>query len=55
MSLSVHFKLKGNNNKIIPENKQSNSVLNFGRITNSFGKIPLDRYQLFYQIEDEPY
>lgn len=55
MSLSVHFKLKGNNNKIIPENKQSNSILNFGRITNSFGKIPYDRYQLFYQIEDEQY
>ena len=56
MSFSVHFKFKGINNQKNPEkNKSSSNVLSFGRITNSFGKIPYDRYQLFYKIEDEPY
>jgi len=57
MSLSVHFRSKGINKKNYnsENNKSSSNILNFGRITNSFGKIPLDRYQLFYRIEDDPY
>lgn len=56
MSFSVHFKFKGIDNQKNSEKKQSSSnILSFGRITNSFGKIPYDRYQLFYKIEDEPY
>ena len=57
MSLSVHFRSKGINKKNYnsENNKSSSNILNFGRITNSFGKIPYDRYQLFYGIEDDPY
>lgn len=53
MSLSVHFRSKKLNNEGNCES--SKNILSFGRLTNSFGKIPLERYKLFYQIEDEPY
>ena len=53
MSLSVHFRSKKINNE--GNFESSKNVLSFGRLTNSFGKIPLERYNLFYQIEDEPY
>ena len=55
MALSVHFKYKGNKKENKHESNKSINLLNIGRLTNSFGKIPLDRYKLFYQIEDEPY
>ena len=55
MALSVHFKYKGNKKENKHESNKSVNKLTIGRLTNSFGKIPLDRYQLFYQIEDEPY
>lgn len=52
ISLSVYMKFKGNKDNISKANENN---ITYGRLTNSFGKIPLDRYQLFYQIEDEPY
>ena len=56
MSFSVHFKFKKSNNKEEnTETNKNNNNQNVGRLTNSFGKIPLDRYNLFYLIEDEPY
>ena len=56
MSLSVHFRRKGNKKEDNSENIKINTInMAVGKSTNSFGKIPLDRYQLFYQIEDEPY
>lgn len=55
MALSVHFKYKGIKKENKHESNKSVNKLTIGRLTNSFGKIPLDRYQLFYQIEDEPY
>lgn len=50
ISLSVYMKFTGNNSK-----NPNTPDITYGRLTNSFGKIPIDRYQLFYQIEDEPY
>ena len=56
MSFSVHFKFKKNNiNKEEKTETNDKNIMNVGRLTNSFGKIPLDRYNLFYLIEDEPY
>lgn len=55
MSLSVHFRRKGNKKEDNSTKNKNISIMTVGRLTNSFGKIPLDRYQLFYQIEDEPY
>ena len=54
MSFSVHWRSKIINNER-NFSKDSSMFLNFGRLTNSFGKIPADRYKLFDQIEDEPY
>ena len=55
MSYSVHYKFKGANKNNKLDINKTNTIMGSGRITNSFGKIPLDRYKLFYQIEDEPY
>ena len=53
MSRSVHLRSKKINNENTLDNIKN--VLSYGRLTNSFGKIPLDKYNMFYQIEDEPY
>ena len=55
MSLSVHFRRKGNKKEGNSVNNNNNNIMTVGKLTNSFGKIPMDRYQLFYQNEDEPY
>ena len=55
IALSVHFKPKGNRKEIHHDSSKNFNLLTTGRLTNSFGKIPIDRYKLFYQIADEPY
>lgn len=55
IALSVHFKPKGNRKEIHHDSSKNFNLLTSGRLTNSFGKIPIDRYKLFYQIADEPY
>ena len=55
MSFSVHMREKIINNERNSTLKESYTILNFGRLTNSFGKVPNERFELFNQIEDEPY
>ena len=50
IALSIHLKAISNN-----ENNIENNDLSYGRVTNSFGKIPLERYKKFYEIQDELY
>ena len=55
IALSIHMKsINNNDNSNYGTNKISN-ILNFGRVTNSFGKIPVMRYKIFSEIVDEPY
>jgi hypothetical protein len=55
IALSIHMKsINNNDNSNYGTNKTSN-LLNFGRVTNSFGKIPVMRYKIFSEIVDEPY
>ena len=56
IALSIHMNSINNNNDY--SNYGTNKIsgpLNFGRVTNSFGKIPVMRYKIFSEIVDEPY
>lgn len=56
IALSIHMKSINNNNDY--SNYGTNKIssnLNFGRVTNSFGKVPFMRYKIFSEIVDEPY